>query len=242
MKEYNDLKIYGDGVVCKGTYNNIKIAGSGRIVDDISTKLLKISGSCKSEKSIEANEIKIYGSFISDGEITSSDLFSINGSARVLKGNFKNNTIVRGELSVKEDSSFENIEVMGELRVDGSFEGTSFYGCGSINIDNLLSADNVEIITYRNCNIKEIGGEKISIKNNDSKRILTRIFNPYSRGNVMCECIEGDTILLENTICKVVRGESITIGKGCKIDRVEYSNELTIDDKSIVREKICMKN
>ena len=62
------------------------------------------------------------------------------------------------------------------------------------------------------------------------------------KGYVRCNLIEGDNIHLENTICDIVRGDNITIGKGCTIGTIEYSNKLIIDKENIVRNKVCTKN
>lgn len=242
MENYNDIKILGDGVISEGTFNNIKIAGSCNIVGDVDANLIKVSGACNSENNIKAEEIKVYGSFNNKGKVFCNKLFVVNGAASILKGNFKDLVKVRGELSIKENSSFENIEVLGELKALENFEGNSFYGYGKINIEGLLSADKVEIITRDNSEIKEIGGENISIKKNTRKKLLGVIFNQINKGYVRCNLIEGDNIYLENTICDVIRGENITIGKGCTIGTIEYSNNITVDKDSIVRNEVCTKN
>ena len=242
MENYGNIKVLGDGVIPDGIYNNIKIAGSCNIVGSISANLLKISGSCNCNENIKSEEIKVYGAFNNKGEVFCNNLFIVNGAASILKGNFKGLVKVRGELSVKEDSSFENIEVYGELKTLGNFEGNAFYGYGRVDIEGLLSADKVEIIIHDNSEIKEIGGENISIKNNTSKKFFERLFNQTKKGYVRCNIIEGDNIYLENTICDIIRGENIIIGKGCTIGTIEYSNNLTIDKESMVRNEVCTKN
>ncbi|AIY83121.1 MAG: hypothetical protein KIB43_04110 [Clostridium baratii] len=242
MENYNDIKILGDGVIPEGIYNNIRIAGACNIVGKIDANLLKISGSCNSNENIKSEEIKVYGAFSSKGEVFCNNRFIVNGEASILKGDFNGLVKVRGELNIKEYSSFENIEVYGELKTLGNFEGNSFYGYGRVDIEGLLSADKVEIIIHDNSEIKEIGGENISIKNNTSKKLFGILFNQTKKGYVRCNLIEGDNIYLENTICDIIRGENITIGKGCTIGTIEYSNNLTVDKESIVRNEVCTKN
>lgn len=242
MENYNDIKILGDGVIPEGIYNNIRIAGACNIVGKIDANLLKISGSCNSNENIKSEEIKVYGAFSSKGEVFCNNRFIVNGEASILKGDFNGLVKVRGELNIKEYSSFENIEVYGELKTLGNFEGNSFYGYGRVDIEGLLSADKVEIIIHDNSEIKEIGGENISIKNNTSKKLFGILFNQTKKGYVRCNLIEGDNIYLENTICDIIRGENITIGKGCTIGTIEYSNNLTVDKESILRNEVCTKN
>jgi len=50
--------------------------------------------------------------------------------------------------------------------------------------------------------------------------------------------IEADEISLEATVAKMVRGKRVTIGPGCRIDQVEYTESLQIDPKSVVREQV----
>lgn len=242
MESYGNIKVLGDGVIPEGIYNNIKIAGSCNIVGNIDVNLLKITGSCNSDENIKSKDIRVYGEFNNKGEVFCNNLFLVNGASSILKGNFKGIVKVRGELNIKEDSSFENIEVLGELKTSGNFEGNSFYGYGKVMVEGLLSADKVEISIYDNSEIKEIGGENISIKNSTKKKFFGILLNEMKKGYVRCNLIEGDNIHLENTICDIVRGENITIGKGCTIGTIEYSNKLTIDKESIVRNKVCTKN
>ena len=165
MESYGNIKVLGDGVVPEGIYNNIKIEGSCNIIGNIDVNLLKITGSCNSDENIKSKDIRVYGEFNNKGEVFCNNLFLVNGASSILKGDFKGLVKVRGELNIKEDSSFENIEVLGKLKTLGNFEGNSFYGYGKVMVEGLLSADKVEISIYDDSEIKEIGGENISIKN-----------------------------------------------------------------------------
>ena len=51
------------------------------------------------------------------------------------------------------------------------------------------------------------------------------------KNELSCNLIEGDNVYLENTIAKTVRGNNVTIGPGCKIELVEYKNNLKMDDE-----------
>ncbi len=43
------------------------------------------------------------------------------------------------------------------------------------------------------------------------------------------DVIEGDDVYLENTMAKIVRGNNVTIGSGCKIELVEYKGSFKQD-------------
>lgn len=52
------------------------------------------------------------------------------------------------------------------------------------------------------------------------------------------QSIEGDTLELLDTQAAVVRGRFVCVGAGCVIDRVEYSEDLTVEDGGIVKEPV----
>ncbi|MBU5455904.1 hypothetical protein [Caproiciproducens sp. MSJ-32] len=122
--------------------------------------------------------------------------------------------------------------------VENNCEAEDFYAEGKINIKGLLSVDNIEIILQRRSNITEIGGEKLSVRKEDKGIFSNLFFN--SRYILIAEEIEADEIYLEYTKCKVVRGNNIIIGEGCNIEKIEYNNELEVNEKSIVKEN-CKK-
>ena len=51
------------------------------------------------------------------------------------------------------------------------------------------------------------------------------------------ESVEGDDIYLEYTTAKVVRGNTVRLGAGCKIDLVEYKTSLEKASDCIVKEE-----
>jgi hypothetical protein len=52
------------------------------------------------------------------------------------------------------------------------------------------------------------------------------------------DLIEGDDIDLRFSQVKLVRGHNVTIGKGCRIDKVEYTGSLNIIDNGVVKEEV----
>lgn len=52
------------------------------------------------------------------------------------------------------------------------------------------------------------------------------------------QSIEGDTLELLDTQAAVVRGRFVRVGAGCVIDRVEYSEDLTVEDGGVVKEPV----
>ena len=54
------------------------------------------------------------------------------------------------------------------------------------------------------------------------------------KNELTADVIEGDNVYLENTTARVVRGNNITIGQGCKIEMVEYKEDFKTEGKSEV--------
>ena len=57
-------------------------------------------------------------------------------------------------------------------------------------------------------------------------------------GTLTANAIEANSVSLESTRAKVVRGAEVSIGSGCEIDRVEYSVSLNVAEDAIVRERV----
>lgn len=264
----NDTKILGDGTIGAGKYNNIKIMGNSTVMGDIECVDIKIMGDGEFngtviardiivmgdsifKDAISAREIKTYGDvdlkgkcavdslstkgdFKSSSEVEVKDKATIMGDAKI-KESFKGNYIkILGEINVSKNIYFETVKVLGKAEIKGNCEGNYFYNKGEVRIDGLLSADKIEIVPKRSSSIEEIGGSEIIIKKSGYIDILS--------GKVTSKLIEGDKIILENTICNIVRGHDINILSGCSIDKIEYTGKLTIDKNSKVGEQICLRN
>lgn len=80
----------------------------------------------------------------------------------------------------------------------------------------------------------EIGGETILVKIGS----VRRFFGVYRGKSLKAESIEGTHVTLACAKAKIVRGETVVLGPGCDIDRVEYSKQLTVHEKARVRERV----
>ncbi|MCF0148014.1 MAG: hypothetical protein HUJ77_06400 [Clostridium sp.] len=267
MSEKN-TNILGDGTIGAGKYNNIKIMGDSTVTGNIEcidivimgngefhgavdARDIKVMGDSIFKGTIKARKFKIYGDstlkekgtvgilsikgdFKSEGDLEVKDKANIMGDAEIQEGFRVNYIEILGELKASKNIYFDTLKVLGSAKVKGNCEGNYFYNKGEIEISGLLSADKIEILPKRESRIEEIGGSEIIIKK-------TGYIDFYS-GKVISKLIEGDKIILENTICNIVRGHDITILSGCSIDKIEYTGKLTIDKKSKVGEQICLRN
>ena len=222
MNDHNriDLKIYGQGSSSGGEYKTISIMGEGEIKGDTT-----------------CNDIKIYGEGEITGNITAESTFSIKGHTGV-KGNVNAKKIkLQGELDVDGELYADETVLTGTLTTKGDCNAEIFNLEGNFTINGLLNADKLKINLYWASEVREIGGSEITIKR-DGKLSFLGIKNrimPSEHSNILkAEIIEGDDVYLENTIAKVVRGNNITLGPGCKIELVEYKNNFKQDKNSQV--------
>ena len=105
-----------------------------------------------------------------------------------------------------------------------------------INIDGLLSADNINITIYKSANVKEIGGENIDVRS-DKKINNIPLVGKFFSNRLIAETIEGDYVYLENTSAKKVSGKTVVIGKNCNIEEVNYEVSLEVNDNSKVNKR-----
>ncbi|WP_294345256.1 cell shape determination protein CcmA [uncultured Clostridium sp.] len=237
----SDMKLSGSGSIVEGEYENISVSGSVKILGNIKARDIKISGSVKGEGSIHSNSLSVSGSMHINGGTEVEENIKISGSAKIGGVVKAKNIKTSGALNINNDVNFEEMKCSGSLYVNGNCEGSSINICGQSNISELLSADNIKIVLEGNSSIKEIGGANIKIQRNSNNGIL-KIFSFMKDKYLEAEVIEGDNIYLEYTNCKVVRGKNITIGPKCKIDKVEYGDNLEVDGNSVVGERVCVKN
>lgn len=225
----NNMNINGTGTIIDGDYNKISISGMGKLNGKVTANKINISGTGSGDGKIKSNEVIVNGHFKYRGNLEVLDKFVVNGHSRVcedLKGNKVN---ISGNLSVSQNINFEEMNISGRLSCKGDCEGTEFNCEGEAKIEGLLTADNIFIRVFRGSNIKEIGGENITIKG-EEKIVSLPLVGRFFNNKIVVECIEGDNIYLEETEAKKVNGKNIIIGKGCKIDEVNYSGKLEVKD------------
>ena len=234
-----DMKISGSGSIPAGEYDAIKISGSGTIQGNIKCSGLHVSGSanadgtvectgeihvsgaCDFDKDIITKTLHISGALNTDGNIIATDLAHLSGGVNI-EGSLKCGTLeAHGGLNVDEDIEAETVSVHGNLV------------CGG-----LLNAESIEIDIRDGCLIGSIGGSKVVIRHKKRKffkNLITISFNDKQvRGIEIQQSIEGDEIDIESVTCPRVSGRTVTVGEGCKIELLQYSEHYAIHEKAKV--------
>ena len=216
-----NMRISGKGNIPAGEYEKVSISGHGRLFGRVRCGSFSASGFSKGEeiecgeefkvsgtslfsKNITAKSIRASGTFACDGGIAVRETLSCSGSAKC-----------------KRSIKCEHLSMSGTLTVDGDIEAESIKAAGAVNCEGLINAENIEIKADKIMNIGSIGGSNIVIKRK-------RFSVVPNRRVIVASSIEGDNIAVERVTCPRITGRVVVIGKGCKVDLVQYSEEIKL--------------
>ncbi|MDR7080175.1 cytoskeletal protein CcmA (bactofilin family) [Neobacillus niacini] len=231
-KKRGDLIINGLGSSNGGQFNEVTLNGKGTVNSDVECTNFDCNGLGTVNGNLAATTANISGNGKINGSIEGQSL-SIDGTAKVKNNVIVKNLEVSGKTSVGGKIKSEDIKIKGRITVGEDCEAETFKAESHFTIGGLLNADLIDITIFSDCKAKEIGGQTILIK---QKATLFGLFLPFIQTQLETELIEGDRIEIENTKADIVRGNNVTIGPNCTIGIVEYSGELSLDEKAVVKE------
>lgn len=238
----NDAIISGSGSLSGGEYKNVRISGAGKVTGDLKCESFVCSGASTVEGSIECNNFACSGATKVKGELKSTGTVKISG-ATIIKGmvsadEIRSSGTFHSETTVSANSS---ANMSGSTRIDGDLEAENINISGIINISGLINGGNISISPSGNSRAGSIGGTNITIKNTtpDYINFIAKLFsNRNTNFSLETDLIEGDKIEIFNTKAKLVRGGVVTVGDGCEVDRVEYSESITYSDHCKIGEMV----
>ncbi len=218
-----DLKFAGSQTIGEGEYAGISSSGSLKIEGNISCTDLSCSGSCKSSGAIDCSgDVKVSGSFHSDGVLKaqtlhcsgSTALGAFDGKDMKISGNFSSQGPVKAGL----------MDVSGSIAAE-AIEADHLKCSGAIAVSGQINADDIDILIppVTGSRADSIVGGHILIRPSWEKKL----FN-LTGTRLNTSLIEGDDIEIDCVNAGTVRGARIKIGKKCKIDRLEYSESITV--------------
>jgi cytoskeletal protein CcmA (bactofilin family) len=229
-----NLSITGSSNASGGKYNKVSILGEGSIGGDVECNRLKCMGTLDMEGYLKSTDIRVTGTFSVSGDVqadamkTTGEVFA--GGDFMLKKLSCSGTIeTRGHLHS------EQIDLKGQLTTQGDCDAEVFTARGFFTIGGLLNVGELNVKLYQNCQAKEIGAERISIRRASLLNPLNLFFKPSSSATLTASIIEGDEIYLEHTNAQIVRGKHVTIGPGCDIELVEYKEHFAQVKGTIVK-------
>ncbi len=133
----------------------------------------------------------------------------------------------------------DTIEIYGVVESKGAIEAEEIIVKGCLKNTHTINAEHVYITDKEGRgHFNEIGASTVCIQREDARYKWLRFFRWGRRGIASGELIEADNITIEYATVKVLRGHDIKIGKACKVDKVEYTGTLTVDEKADVKETV----
>lgn len=217
-----DARINGDGTVGAGTYGTITLNGAGTVMGDVQCNELKVNGAGKCLGSVRADSVTVNGAGTFDGPIQAGEMV-VNGSADIHAGVGAGRLKVAGTCAIDGGVAAREIDLRGDIRVGANIEADSLTGEGRFTVNGMLNAGNIDLRIHGRSAVSEIGCERMVLRVPEG---ITAIFSAFTDRRLTVDTIEGDELELINTTAKVVRGARVTLGEGCQVDLVEYTDVL----------------
>ena len=227
-----DMKISGSGTVPAGEFENIKISGSGRLAGHIKCASLHASGAVRGDSVECSGDIHVSGSAHFEKEIKTGSLY-VSGAMHC-----NSDLTATQEIRLSGGVHCEGKIKCGELRVSGGFhaeesiEAETVSISGGVATDGLLNAEDIEIKldgSGKNT-IGSIGCSKLLVE----QRRVKKLFGIRMGYLNVKDAIEGDEIDIEYVTCPRVSGRTVKVGKGCKIELLQYGETYEIHEKATV--------
>ena len=182
---------------------------------------LDINGVTTVEGPLEAGKLDIDGVFNARSDLS---CLSIKAS---------------GVVTVDGNLRAQTANIQGVVTVHGNkVEADRIICDGILSTDGQVSADRIDASGF--INAKEIVGDNISIQSY-TRSFFFRMWISLkeavgSKDYSKVDLIEATTINLRGVHAHTVSGHDVTIGPGCRIDRVDASGKLDIDQDAEVKE------
>lgn len=214
-----NMRIAGRGSVPVGEYDKISISGCGRLFGEVRCNNFSASGSSKGESITCAARFKASGTSAFSGQVNAQ---SIRTAGSFSCGALNAEEIsCSGSVKCAGDVACRQLSVSGSMRVDGDIEAGSVRVAGALHCGMTLRAESIELQADKQMQLKSIAGGSIRTRR---KRIS--VF--FKRRVCVTSAIEGDALDLEFVSAPRVTGRTVIIGKGCRIDLVEYRERVEI--------------
>ena len=256
------MKISDAGVLSGGEYEEVQISGSVKIEGGVRCRTFLGSGAVKGEGELSCEEkLVASGSTEFDGSIRAGNAL-VTGSLKCAALSVEAEARLSGSVNLEGKLSGGDIWVSGgSLRAGEGIEAESFHFSGSgygpntfgskLDCEGLLNAETVKMtLGQGHYSVSAIGGGTVTVKGAKEEGPFSPFggfpgFTPFGapwgkppQGSLnVTESIEADRVELENTVCPLVTGRTVKIGKGCKIGTVRYSESLDLDPKAQVEKQ-----
>ncbi len=203
---------------------------------------LTTAGSLKIDGDAEGGDMNCAGSVALGGSLLSGSLRTA-GSAKV-GGSIRGDGVdVSGGLEVGEDCEVEHFQAGGRVEIGGLLNAEK------VEIELSRRDSHIGEIGGGEITVRRGGDLYHTLRNNETigdavgdlasavKNLLgdlglgsvaERAKDAVTCGTLYVSQIEGETLFLENVEAQSVRGCHVTVGEGCRIGRIEYTERLEV--------------
>ena len=227
------LKLSGKSEFAGGVYEEVAISGSSRTGGDLEAATVSIAGSCMMEGGVKAGTFAASGAFEVGRDLTAQTLRGsgtgeIGGDLRAETLKFSGRLIAGGTLKAREAA------ISGFAECGGNLEADQLQLSGAFDVGGAVSGQRIQIALAGRSRASEIVAPEIAVRGASWRWRILDFAWPHSSALLAAETIEGESVHLEATRAGTVRGRQVTIGPGCRIEVVEYSESLHIDPQADV--------
>lgn len=223
-----DMRVSGVGNIPAGEYDDISVSGVGKLDAPITctsfscagvakgksilcTGLVKTSGNATFTENVQAQNVKASGLFSCDGDMTVEGEITCSGFIRI-----------------QENVQCKQLRVAGKLQSNADVKATTVTVNGSIHCAGQLTAENVDVEFDGGIKIGRICASKISVIRKKPNAFFIKKAHVRS-------LTKGEEVVLQHVHCPQVIGRNVTVGKGCRIDWVQYTDSIDIHPKAKVK-------
>ncbi|HHY81386.1 MAG TPA: polymer-forming cytoskeletal protein [Clostridiales bacterium] len=243
--------------------DSISVSGKGSFTGNVNCDRINISGDCSFQKNVSADKVVVSGKLHIGGE-TSADEIAVSGIGSFGSSVSTDKFDTSGYASIKGSLSGDSIYNSGTLKVEGDISADSLNTSGSLQTERGIKADSIKVSgtlktgsdvfvdSFNSSGCFSINGaliaDSIKVELNSSdcrvakdiKADIVNVFkrNPQNEVFLDAPAMITDSADLVNTRLKILKGSTLKIGTGCIIDRVEYTDELTVLEGAVVKEKV----
>ena len=228
-----NLKLSGKGAIVGGVYDGVSISGSGRVGGNLEAATINIAGSCMIEGGVKAGTFAASGAFEVGRDLEAKTLRGAGtgeagGDIRAETLTFSGRLMAGGTLKAREAT------ISGFAECGGNLEADQLQLNGAFDVGGSVTGRRIQIALAGRSQAVEIVAPEITVRRASWRWRMLDFAWRRSTALLSAETVAGDTLHLEATRAGTVRGRQVTIGPGCRIEVVEYSESLHMDPQADV--------
>ena len=217
-----------------GIYEKVEVTAEVIVSSSIEAHEIIVTreGSLTIQGKLNAPYIHVEGKLTVEDTIETNEM-TIDSTAEVAAGNnvIATNVENKGKFKLNEGLRTAQLHSKGVLVARGPVNAEQFKSTGSIQLDNDLTAQDIEIIVAESSNIRYVNGGNVTVKAEREKLLFKDTASKLSVRE-----LDGKEVAVENVVADIVRGSRVVIHNNCTIKTVEYEEDYTYDESSDVYE------